>query len=126
MGVLWSFLPDTALPLVFVVVALLLILRLITPRAAGMILGGLLLGSLLAPFLEVLFSHLPWWVSFGILLMIGISLVKGVLALFLGARAADHVAGSLAADLIRFLLRLCFAPFRLAFALAGRGVRPWR
>ena len=57
MRLLWFVLPDEFLILVIAVIAIGLMLRLITGRAAAGIIGGLLLCVLAEPFIEALTTH---------------------------------------------------------------------
>lgn len=110
---LWLFLPDAAIPLLMVAVGLALIVGLIRPRAAfGVILTVILL-LLAAPFLDLLFEALPWWVLLLLLVWVGLYLLRSLLEVFIGDRAAAEAVGSLAADLIRAGFRLLFLPLRV-------------
>jgi hypothetical protein len=72
---------------------------------------------LLAPFVESLVSSLPWWVSVLILIGIGWAILRSFARLVLGAGGADHLVGTLAADVVRATFRgvfmLLFFPFRI-------------
>jgi hypothetical protein len=114
-GVLWTFLPDEALPLLIVGVGLALMLGLISGRAALGLLGLLLLSPLLAPLIEELLGELPPWISLIILAFLALALFRGLAALILGQRAADAMAGNLAADLVRLMVRLLFLPLRIGW-----------
>ena len=112
-GVLWTLLPDEALPLVIMVAGLMMILGF---RRAGLgVLGTALLLPVLAPFVEALFGELPPWVSLVVLAFVGLSILKGLAALLIGPRAADHMAGSLAADIVRIVVGMLFFPLRVAW-----------
>jgi hypothetical protein len=114
-------LPDEALPLVIVAAGLLMILGF---RRAGLgVLGTALLLPVLSPFIEALFGELPPWVSFVVLAFVGLAILRGLAALLIGERAADHMTGSLAADVVRFVVGMLFFPLRAvwwAIRLFGR------
>ncbi len=100
---LWGLIPDEAIPLLIVGGALLSIF--VGRRVLGFVIP-LLLSLLLAPFLEALVASLPWWLTLLMLLALGLALVRGALALFLGERATGHLVGSLATDVVRWGLRM--------------------
>ena len=112
MSLLWFFLPDEALPLIIVGVGLALILGF--GRGVLGILGLLLLIPIVAPFVEALLGELPLWVSLLILAIVGLAIFRGLAGLLIGARAADHMMGILAADVVRLVVLFLFFPFRLA------------
>lgn len=119
-GVLWTLLPDEALPLLIAGVGLAMILGLLRGRAALGILLMLLLAPVLASFVEVLMEILPPWISLIVLAVIGLSILKGLAALLIGPRAADTMVGSLAADLVRLAVRILIFPLRvLGWALGA-------
>jgi len=117
MRLLWLLMPDSALPLVIVGVALLLIVGVLSRgRAVSMI------GALMAYFIFVLFSGVilamfPWWVSPLLLVGFVMSIVRAA-GLLLGDRASDHMVGILAADVVRGLFKAFLFPFRLLAKLA--------
>jgi hypothetical protein len=111
MNILWWLLPDEAMILVIAGIGLGLILGLIKGRPAMGILGGIVLSLILAPFVESLFGSLPSWISILILAAVGMAIFRGIASLFLGERAAGHMVGVLAADVVRFFFRLLFFPF---------------
>jgi hypothetical protein len=82
-------------------------------RAALTILALLLLFPLLAPVIEAMVEELPPWLSLLLLAFIGLSMLQGLAALLLGPRAADTMVGSLAADLVRFVVGMLVLPLRL-------------
>ena len=101
MGLLLTFLPVEALPLILVVGGLAVTLGLARPTTlVGLVVLFALLPVLGAVVMEVI-GLLPLPVQvvvFGLLLL---GLVRGVLALGIGGRAADEAVGRLAYDLIR-------------------------
>lgn len=124
-GVLWMLLPDEVLPLIIVGVGLALILGLLSGRAAlGLILALVVLPPVLAPFVEGVLGDLPPWVSLVLLAFLGLAIIRGVVGLVLGQRAADTMVGSLAADLVRLVVRILFFPLRIvrsAFRMVSNG-----
>jgi hypothetical protein len=72
-----------------------------------------LLWILLGPFIDGLFSLLPWWLM--LLLSIGfvIAVVRAVLELMIGERGTGHMLGTLGADVVRGFFRLLILPLRL-------------
>lgn len=110
---LWLLLPDEAMPLVIVLLGLALIVGLIRPRAAFGVILTIILLLLTAPFLDLLFEALPWWVLLLLLVWVGLYLLRSLLEVFIGDRAAAEAVGSLAADVIRAGFRLLFLPFRV-------------
>ena len=114
MSWLWFFLPDEALPLLIVGVALALIIGLLTGRAALIILGLLILIPILTPFVEALLGAMPAWIALVILVIVAIWILRGLATLFLGSsRAADHMVASVAADVVRLIVVCLFLPFRM-------------
>lgn len=128
-GTLWMLMPDEALPLVIAGVGLALMLGLVSGRAAlGIVLGLVVLPPLLAPLVEAVMGGLPPWVSLVILAFFGLAIIRGLAALLIGSRAADTMVGSLAADLVRFVVAILLLPLRvvgwaLRMASNGNGLR---
>jgi uncharacterized membrane protein YkgB len=116
---LWLFIPDEALVLIIVLIGLGLMVGFLRPRSAGRLLGGIVLMLLLAPFVESIISSFPWWVNLLLLLGFGWAVIRGLSRLVLGARAADHMTGILAADVVRGLFRAAFFALTLPFRLIG-------
>ncbi|HLC21856.1 MAG TPA: hypothetical protein VJM10_07095 [Candidatus Methylomirabilis sp.] len=112
-GILWTLLPDAALPLIIVGIALAMILGLIRGRLAFSLLGLLVLLPLLAPIMEALLGQMPAWVSFVILAFFGLAVIRGLAALIIGQRAADTMVGNLAADLVRLVVAIMILPLRM-------------
>ena len=69
----------------------------------------------LVPFVEALFGELPPWVSLVVLAFVGLAILKGLAALLIRPRAADHMTGSLAADIVRIVVGMLFFPLRVAW-----------
>jgi hypothetical protein len=125
MNLLWALIPDEALVLVIAVTGLGLICGIVSRKAAMSVIGGIIAIALLGPFVESVFSALPWWLTTIILLLFLLSLLRGLSNLVLGSRASDHMVGILAADVVR----ACFGglfyvftfPFRLLLWMMRRG-----
>jgi hypothetical protein len=113
MSWLWFFLPDEALPLIVVGLGIALILGILTGRTMLGILGLVLLFPILSPFVESAMGSLPPWIALLILVIVGLSILRGLAALFIGQRAADTMTGNLAADVVRLIVMCLFLPFRL-------------
>lgn len=116
---LWLLIPDEALVLVIMLIGLGLMVGLLRPRSAGRLVGGVVLMLLLTPFVESFVSSLPWWVNLLLLAGFGWAIIRGLSRLVLGARAADHMTGTLAADGVRALFRAAFFVLTLPFRLIG-------
>jgi hypothetical protein len=113
---LWMLLPDGLLPLVIAGIGLALMVGLLNRSAAFGLLGMLLLFAILSPIIEGVMGELPPWITVIIMAVVVLALLRGVASFVLGSRAADHMVGILAADLVRLTLRLLILPFR---ALGG-------
>jgi hypothetical protein len=113
---LWMLLPDSALPLVIVGIGLALMVGLLNRSVAFGILGLILAFAILGPIVEGVMGELPPWVGLIILAVVILAILRGVASLALGSRAADHMVGILAADLVRLAVQILIFPFR---ALVG-------
>lgn len=122
-NVVWWLLPDEAFPLVIAGCGLLVIVGLLRPRAAVGIIGGVLLLLLATPFVEAMRSLLPSWLLVVLGLVLAMAVVRGVAVMAIGPRAADHMIGSLAADVVRRVFCPLFMPIRLVFAMRAGGRR---
>ncbi len=123
MMTLLAWLPNEFMVLGIALIGLGLMVGLITGRRAASLLGFIFLLMISGPFIDVLLDTLfdlaPWW----LLLLIGILLLFALLGalsrMLIGRRAADHMVGTLAADVVRFGFRMAFGlvalPFRLLF-----------
>lgn len=117
---LWFLLPDNALILILVGGAILVMFGRASVRA---VLGIVLLLAFLpvmAPIIEAVLDALPGWVSLLLLAVIGISFLQAVATFVLGRGAAEHMAGTLAADLVRLLLLATTFPCRLFWRFLWR------
>jgi ABC-type multidrug transport system fused ATPase/permease subunit len=115
-------LPDELLPLLLVSAGLCLVLGL---RALAISLATV---AIAAPFIGViagaLLDLLPWYLVLAVLAFAVLSMLRAGSNFLLGRAATDHVVGDLAADVVRFFLKL---PFRLvggALRLLWRLARP--
>lgn len=113
---LWMLLQDGVLPLVIVGIGLALMVGLLNRSAAFGLLGMFLLFALLGPIVEGVMGGMPPWVGLFVFAVVILVLLKSIASLVLGRRAADHMVGILAADLVRLAVRLLLLPFR---AVAG-------
>lgn len=95
--------PDEVLPVLIAAAGFALVLGL--RQAAGALfaiaMSIVLLPALLAPAFELL----PTWALWAALIFIGASLLRLAAGLMLGQRAADHMIGILAADVVRGLAK---------------------
>lgn len=101
------------LPLIIVGIGFALMVGALNGGTALRLLGMLFLVPILWPFASVMLKQLPPWVSWAVLIWIGLVLLRGLATLLIGARGADTMVGGLAADLVRFVLRLFVLPLRL-------------
>lgn len=117
MSWLWMLLPDEFMPLLIAGIGLAVILRLMRVQAAMAIIGGLLLSFILNPFIDAFFDYLPAWISVLVLLCIGMAILRGLISLLIGQRAAEHMVGSLAAELVKGIFSLLLLPFKIIWML---------
>jgi hypothetical protein len=113
---LLSFLPAECLPLVIILVAFGIMLGLVRLKTGIGIIVGFLLSILLAPMIGAVLDQLPWWLNLLVLAFTGIAFVQAFASIFIGSRASDTMAGSLAADMVRFVIRALFFPLRMVAA----------
>jgi hypothetical protein len=120
LSALWWLLPQEALPLVIVVGGLAVMFRIASVRSVlGAVIGFALL-PVLSPVIEALFRALPAWVSLLLFVGIGFSCLQAIATAVIGRRATAHMVGSLAADFVRFLLKVAFLPVRLVWRVIAR------
>ncbi|MCZ2156412.1 MAG: hypothetical protein LC114_21325 [Bryobacterales bacterium] len=116
MRFLWL-LPGEFLVLVIALAGLGVMVGLVRIRAVGSLLGGIVLMLLLTPFIESFMASLPWWINLLVLVGLGWMLIQGFFRFVLGRGAADEMIGTLAADVVRAVLRGAFftllSPFRI-------------
>jgi hypothetical protein len=115
MALLLTFLPDQAMVLVFAGVGLALIVGLISRRAAFNVIGCVVLLLVLSPFIEALIDGLPTWILLCLIGWVGLALMRAASNLLLGRRSTNHMVGILAADVVRGLFQIAFAPLRWVF-----------
>ena len=120
-SLLWTFLPDEALPLLIAGVGLAMLLGLLRGRAALGLLALLFLAPVMGAVVEALLAQLPPWLAWMLLAGLGLALLRGLAALLLGPRAADTMVGSLAADLVRLAVRMLCLPLRLVWWVVRLG-----
>lgn len=110
-------LPDEAAVFVIMGIGFALMVGLMSPGAAFRALGLLCLFLLLSPFIDALVDQLPtiWLIPIGILVVVG--MFRMLANLVIGARAADHMVGNLAASAVQGAFALLFLPFRLLFGV---------
>ena len=113
MRLIWNLLPDSAMPLVIVAAALLLMVGVISRRKAFAVVGGVVGCLAMGPYIDMFLRFLPWWVSPLLLVAFAVSVSRLAPDLILGKHAADHTIGILAADLIRNAFQLLLFPFRM-------------
>ena len=86
---------------------------------ARRIAGGLLIAAMAVVFLPVLlaplFNALPGWLLWCVIVVFGLSLLRGLFVVVIGKNSTDHMVGILAADVLRATL---LAPFRFIGWLA--------
>ena len=120
------FLPDELLPLLLVAAGLCLIVGL---RSTAFALATLAIAT---PFVGVivgtLLDQLPWFVVAAVLAFSVLSMARALSNLLIGRRSTDHMVGDLAADVVRFALKLPFRVLgwvgRLLWRLVAMARRP--
>jgi len=112
---LWFILPDEAVLLVLVVGGLLVICRLVSVRAVLGVVVLMTMVPVLAPLIEEVFAALPGWLALGLLAVMGFWGLQMVATFVLGRSTAEHMVGTLAADLVRLLVRAALFPFRVVW-----------
>jgi uncharacterized membrane protein YccC len=106
------FLPESTWILVIVGVGFALIFQIISRKAAGRIIGGIVLLALLGPFIHSLFSTLPGWLSVVILVVLCISIGNWIIGSLFGRHTASHLWALLIHDVILVPFRLVGLLFR--------------
>lgn len=117
MSILWALLPDQFMVLAIAGIGLAVILGVLRLRKAASLIGGIALLLLSAPFVDAVFDMVPTWIFLLVLPVVVLMIVRWLLRAVLGERAADHMIGSLAADLARAVITL---PIRLVGYLCRR------
>lgn len=102
------FIPDELLPLLLVAAGLCLIVGL---RSTAVALATLAIATpFVGVIVSVLLDQLPWFVVAAILAFSVLAMARALSNLLIGRRSTDHMVGDLAADVVRFALKL---PFRV-------------
>lgn len=117
MSLLWALLPDEFMPLAIAGVGLAVILGFLRLRKAAAMIGGICLLLLTAPFFDSLFDAIPSWLFLLMLPIVAVIVIRWLVRLVIGERAADHLVGTLVADVIRAIVVF---PFRLLGLLFRR------
>jgi hypothetical protein len=111
--------PDQALVLVIVLIGLALMCGMINARRAFGLIGGIILFLILSPFIGSLVDALPGWLLLGLVLVLGLSMLRAVSNFLIGRGATNEMVGSLAADLVRLGFRAIFFVLTLPFRALG-------
>jgi hypothetical protein len=115
MGLLPHFLPAEVLPLVLVLGAGAVMLGLVRPSAVVGFVVLIALMPVVGAIAGSLVDLLPWPIHVLVFGLIGLAMVRAVLSLAIGSRAADGAVGRLAYDLIRLPFLAVVGLLRLAF-----------
>ena len=116
MSLVLAFLPDSALILVIVFVAIALIIGIVNRKAAFGIIGTIILFALLSPFVGSLLDFLPLWLLIILMGIFFLSIGRLVLTRLFGKGVANIFLGNLVWAIVSF-------PFRLAGRALNRGRR---
>jgi len=104
---------------VFVVAIMLVgigvIVRVINLRAAFMTIGLVCLGFALWPSAGRFANYIPSWVFWGVVIILGINLLRTVLGSLFGRSAADNFTGNLLSAIFRPLIALMEGLIRVIF-----------
>lgn len=115
-------LPEELLPLLLAGAGLCLILGLRTLAIS------LAVVAITAPFISVIagavLELLPWYAVIAVMVFAVLSMVRAASNLMLGRAATDHVVGDLAADVVRFVIKLPFQVVGWGVRLLWRLTRP--
>jgi hypothetical protein len=112
---LWALLPDEFMGLAIAGIGLAVILGFLRLRKAAGMIGGICLLLISGPFFDALFDSLPTWLFLLALAVLAIMVIRWLMRMVLGGRAADHMIGSLAADLVRAIVLFPFRVLGLLF-----------
>jgi len=82
------------------------IVRGITLRAAFMTIGLVCLGFALWPSAGRFANYIPLWVFWGVVIILGINLLRAVLGALFGRSAADNFIGNLLSSIFRPVIAL--------------------
>jgi hypothetical protein len=119
---LWLLVPEEALGLVLVAAIFALMFGLMRGRSFVGLVALIVFLPTLALVIEHVLGALPPWVALLVLVAVGLSIIRVLASLVLGARAADNMIGILAADVVRLALVCAFVPFRLLARAARFGL----
>ncbi len=121
MGVLIGFLPDEAVPALFAIGALAVIVGLIRPGVLLGWLGLFVVGAALAPVLAGFAGSLHQLWKLGLLVVVGVVILQGLVSMLFGRRVGDHVTASLLYDVFFRLPARALALVLAATLWFGRG-----
>lgn len=126
------FLPESAYPFVIAVLALGIVVGFLPLGKGARLILLIALMPLMSSVTSRVLEVLPWYVAVGLLLFVGLSVVRGVLELFLGREAAGHVLAWCIIGLAKLTFRVVavlvaggFTLLRLALRASAR-VEPRR
>lgn len=117
---LWLFLPQEALPLLLIGGAFLVMFRIASLRS---VLGTVICFAVLpvfSPVIEAVFGALPGWLALLFFVGMGFWCFQAIATTVMGRGAAEHMVGSLAADIVRSLVKIAFLPVRVVWRLISR------
>ena len=112
--------PDTAMPLLLLGVAVLMLVGIVRPRSVAAIALGMLIVPMIADRAASVLDALPVWFVLLVGLMLVCSVVRGVLALFLGAAGASHAMAILFIGASRLGVQAIVALMRGAWWMLAR------
>ena len=98
--------PSSAMPLVLLGVVVLVLVGLVRPRSAAAIALGMLLLPVIQHQIPAAVASLPLWFVLLAGLVIACSVLRGILALFLGPEGASHAMAMLFIGALRLVGRL--------------------
>jgi len=117
--VAWLFLPDSAIPLLVVVLGVVTVLGFVRVRKAAGILLMLALLPFISRLVEDVLSQLPPYVGWLIMLFFAANVARVVLEVFFGREAAGHILGHAVIGVFRGVGWILFGVVRLIFGALG-------
>ena len=111
MSLVMAFLPDSAMILMIVFLAIALMIGIVSRKAAYGIIGTIILFALLSPFVDSLLDFLPLWL---------LIILMGIFFLSIGHLVLTRIFGKGVANI--FLGHLVWAIFSFPFRLIGRAL----
>ncbi|ODT03810.1 MAG: hypothetical protein ABS52_07740 [Gemmatimonadetes bacterium SCN 70-22] len=114
------FLPQSAYPLAIVALALGVIVGFLPVSKAVRLMLLLAFLPILTTVMVQVLAMFPWYVAAGLFLFVLLSVVRGVLELFLGREAAGHVLGWMVVSCIRLAFRIAVGALRLGVQATRR------